>query len=192
LLDHPDFKVWAATLDHGTIPVLAYRLEQAPKLNVRKERLRALNLPPGPWLGELKQNVAADELHVAIKLPGGSTAAVGSLAKDLLVITPTLKLVYATDCTDSKTNREKLAKLAHGAHSLFCEAAFLEADREYAEKSGHLTTQGCGAIALAAQVEQLVPFHFSRRYEKMVLQVYDEVRRLYPRLVLPQAADLVP
>ena len=192
VLDNPDFKVWAVTLDHGAIPVLAYRLEQAPKLNVRKERLRARNLDPGAWLGELKRRVAADDQQAAIRLPDGSTAAVNSLAKDLLQINPAQKLVYATDCTDSRTNREKLAALANGAHSFFCEAAFLAADREYAEKSGHLTTHGCGAIAHAAGVEQLVPFHFSRRYEKKLLQIYDEVRRFCPRIVLPQAADLVP
>jgi ribonuclease BN (tRNA processing enzyme) len=192
LLDNPDFKVWAVTLDHGAIPVLAYRLEQAPRLNVRKERLHARNLDPGAWLGELKRRVATNDLQTVIRLTDGSTATVDSLAAELLLITPARKLVYATDCTDSKTNREKLATLAHGAHSFFCEAAFLAAHREYAEKSGHLTTQGCGAIGQAAGVEQLVPFHFSRRYEKMPLRVYDEVRRFCPRIVLPQAADLVP
>jgi ribonuclease BN (tRNA processing enzyme) len=190
VLDNADFKVWAVTLDHGAIPVLAYRLEQAPKLNVRKERLRARNLAPGAWLGELKRRVSAGDQQAAIRLPDGSTAMVGSLAADLLLVTPARRLVYATDCADSSTNREKLTTLAHGAHSFFCEAAFLAADKEYAEKSGHLTTQGCGAIAQAAGVEQLVPFHFSRRYEKMPLQVYDEAGRFCPRIVLPQTADL--
>jgi ribonuclease Z len=190
LLDDPDFKVRAVSLDHGAIPVLAYRLEQAAKLNVRKERLRTRHLPPGPWLGELKRNVAQNDLQAAILLPDSSTVAAGSLAPELLLITPARTLVYATDCSDSETNREKLTGLARGAHTFFCEAAFLVADREYAEKSGHLTTHACGAIGQAAEVDQLVPFHFSRRYEKKMLQVYDEVREFYPRIVLPQVADM--
>jgi len=188
LLDDPDFKVWAVSLDHGAIPVLAYRLEQAPKLNVRKERLQARNLAPGPWLGELKRRVATDDQQAAIRLPDNNTVSAGILAQDLLRITPPSTLVYATDCADSGTNREKLTKLAHGAHTFFCEAAFLAEDREYAEKSGHLTTHACGTIGQAAGVEQLVPFHFSRRYEKRLLQVFDEIRMYCPHIVLPQAA----
>jgi ribonuclease Z len=190
LLDDPDFKVWAVSLVHGAIPVLAYRLEQASKFNVRKERLRACHLSPGPWLGELKRTMAIGDLQAAIRLPDSSIVAAGSLAPDLLLITPARALVYATDCSDSETNRQKLSGLARGAHTFFCEAAFLVADREYAEKSGHLTTHACGAIGQAAGVDQLVPFHFSRRYEKKMLQVYDEIRRFCPRLVLPTAIDM--
>jgi len=190
LLNGPNFKVWAVSLGHGAIPVLAYRLEQAAKLNVRKEKLHVRNLAPGPWLGELKRRVAADDQQADIRLPDNTIAAAGILAADLLRTTPARTLVYATDCSDSTTNREKLIKLAHGAHTLFCEAAFLAEDREYAEKSGHLTSHGCGAIGQAAGVEQLVPFHFSRRYEKKLLQVYDEVKRFCPRTVLPSAIDM--
>jgi ribonuclease Z len=190
LLDDPDFKVRAASLDHGAIPVLAYRLEQAPKLNVRKERLQARNLSPGPWLGELKRKVKQNDQQAIIRLPDSTPFAIDILARDLLLVTPARTLVYATDCSDSETNREKLTKLASGAHAFFCEAAFLAQDYEYAEKSGHLTTHACGAIARSAGVEQLVPFHFSRRYEKRLLQVFDEVRKYCPGIVLPPATDM--
>ena len=176
LLDDPDCRVWAVTLAHGGIPVLAYSLEQAPKYNVRKEYLAGRNLTPGPWLGELKNRIGAGDRKARIRLPDDTTGPAGSLADDLLLVTPAQKLVYATDLSDTGANRRKLTGLARGAHTFFCEAAFIAADSRYAELSGHLTASACGEIALAAGVGQLAPFHFSRRYEERPGQVYDEVK----------------
>jgi ribonuclease BN (tRNA processing enzyme) len=192
LLDDPVFRVWAVTLHHGAIPVLAYSLEQAPKLNVQKERLFARNLAPGPWLRELKQRTASGDRKTAIQLPDSTSCNAGDLADALLQITPAQKLVYATDIADIGANREKLTALARGAHTFFCEAAFIEADKRNAERSGHLTARACGEIAQAAGVERLVPFHFSRRYEKDPLRVYNEVKWSCERVVLPKSTDIMP
>ncbi len=185
LLDDSDCKVRAVTLAHEGIPVLAYRLELAPKLNVLKERLLERNLAPGPWLGELKERIVAADWQAIIRLPDGSKAPAGSLVDELIQVTPARKLAYATDLSDTGANREKLSVLAQGAHVFFCEAAFLAADKQYSELSGHLTTHACGEIARTAGVEQLVPFHFSRRYEEKSQQVYDEVRAVCKRVRLP-------
>ena len=192
LLDDPAFKVWAVTLDHGAIPTLAYSFEQVPKLSVQKESIIARNLAPGPWLGELKQRIASDDRNAAIQLPDGSTSTAGGLADELIRIAPAQKLVYATDLADIGANREKLVALARGAHTFFCEAAFIEADRRHAERSGHLTTRGCGEIAHAAGVERLVPFHFSRRYEDNPFRVYEEVKSSCSRVVFPKSTDITP
>lgn len=180
LLDDADCRVRAVTLDHAGIPVLAFSLELPPKLNVVTDRLLAANLAAGPWLGELKQRLAADDRQAMIMLPDGSRACAGSLADEVVQVTPARKLAYATDLSDTAANREKLTGLARGAHIFFCEAAFLAADRQYAELSGHLTTSACGEIARAAGVEQLAPLHFSRRYEEKPQQVYDEVKTAAP------------
>lgn len=192
LLDDPAFRVWAVTLYHGAIPVLAYALEQRSQLNVRKERLRAHNLAPGPWLGKLKNCLLAGKGDTPIRLPDGSSAAAAVLGADLLQVRPASRLAYATDLSDNPANRAGLTELARGAHTLFCEAAFTEAHRSHAEASGHLTARGCGEIATAAQVERLVPFHLSRRYEKSPLQVYDEVRSACQHVVLPKSSELLP
>jgi ribonuclease BN (tRNA processing enzyme)/energy-coupling factor transporter ATP-binding protein EcfA2 len=185
LLDDADCRVRAVTLAHAGIPVLAYGLELPPKLNVVKDRLLAANLAAGSWLGELKKRLAADDRQAMIVLPDGSQASAGRLALELIQVTPAIKLVYATDLSDTAANREKLVGLAQGAHILFCEAAFLAADRQYAELSGHLTTAACGEIARAAGVEQLAPFHFSRRYETRPEQVSHEVTAAAPGITLP-------
>ncbi|MDH3949200.1 MAG: Clp1/GlmU family protein [Gammaproteobacteria bacterium] len=192
LVDEPALRVWAVTLHHGGIPVLAYGLEQAPKLNIQKKRLLAHNLTPGPWLRELKQRIAGGDRETVIQLPDSTSCNAADLADELLQITPAQKLVYATDIADVEANREKLTVLARGAHTFFCEAAFIEADTGVAERSGHLTSRACGEIAQAAGVERLVPFHFSRRYEDNPLQVYNEVKWSCGQVVLPKSTDFIP
>ena len=192
LLDEPALKVWAVALHHGGIPVLAYSLEQAPKLNVQKERLLARNLAPGPWISELKQRIAGGDRETAIQLPDSTSCNAGDLADELLQVTPAEKLVYGTDIADIEENRVKLTVLARDAHTFFCEAAFIEADTGQAERSGHLTSLACGEIAHGAGVERLVPFHFSRRYEHDPLQVYNEVKRSCGQVALPKSTDFIP
>jgi ribonuclease BN (tRNA processing enzyme) len=184
ILEEPAFRVRAATLDHGT-PVLAFAFEQPRQFNIRKERLIARGLPAGPWLNELKLRLAKDEFYALIDLPDGSSGSAGELADDLVLIAPGQKLVYATDLADSIDNRQRLIALARGAHTLFCEAAFVEADKNQAVRTGHLTGRACGEIATCAKVGHLIPFHFSRRYETAPEPLYEEVRSVCSRVVVP-------
>jgi ribonuclease Z len=182
LLREPMFQVRAATLDHRT-PVLAFALETSFEINVRKERLAALGVLPGEWLGDLKACIAAGDPERKVTLPNGTTQAAGVLAKELVLIGPGQKLAYATDLADTAQNRTRLEALAHGAHVFFCEAPFCEADVEQAARTGHLTARACGEIATAAAVERLVPFHFSRRHQDEPERVYAEVKAAFPRVI---------
>ncbi len=188
LWEEPGFRVRATTLAHSSA-VLAYAFEPARQLNVRKDRLRARGLAPGPWLGELKRRVQAEQMDVPIPLPDGAIEPARALAAVLLLIRPGKKLVYATDLADSADNRRRLIDLARGAHTLFCEAPFLEADAEQAARTAHLTTRACGEIAEAAGVARLVPFHLSRRYEDDPAPIYDEIAQACPRVVVPKSVS---
>lgn len=185
LWEEPLFQVRARLLDHG-IPVLAFALEQPRQFHVRPERLRARGLDPGPWLGELKRRLAADDRSALIRLPDGRCEPAGALAADLILIAPGQKLVYATDLADTAANRARLIALARGANVLCCEAAFLAADADQAARTGHLTARACGEIAVAADVAMLVPFHFSRRYQSEPERVYAEIQSVCPRMVEPR------
>ena len=77
---------------------------------------------------------------------------------------------------DTAANRRKLIALARGGHTLFCETAFMAADGDRALATQHLTTTAAVEIARAAGVERLVPFHFSKRYEKDPARLYRELR----------------
>ncbi|MBA1146336.1 hypothetical protein H0Z60_04620 [Ectothiorhodospiraceae bacterium WFHF3C12] len=179
VLGEDDFRVRAVTLDHGT-PVLAFAFEPRGQANVRKECLAAMALRPGPWLTQLKRAWMAGRHDESITLPDGEVRTVRALAAELLVASPGRPVVYATDFADTPANRDALTALARGAHTLVCESPFLARDGEQARYTGHLTARACGEIAAAAGVKQLLPFHFSPRYEADPDAVYAEVARACP------------
>ena len=183
------FQIRAIELDHHT-PVLAYAFEPDREIHVRKDRLAARKLEPGPWLTALKQAVLANKPSSLIELPDGTQAAAGVLQQDLTLTAPGKKLVYATDLADTAQNRETLINFANLAHTFFCEATFLQADVDHARRNGHLTTQACGEIATAARVGRLVGFHFSRRYSDKPEEIYEELKAACDRVVLPQAMSV--
>jgi ribonuclease Z len=184
IVDEPLFSVRTVTLDHHT-PVQAYAFESKAKFNVDNAALKTLNLAAGPWLNELKRLVGEGDSQALIRLPDNSSRKAEELAALLLTVTPGEKLVYATDLADTLANRAALAALAYKADFLFCEASFLEADIAQASRTGHLTARACGEIATSADVKQLVPFHFSRRYEKEPERVYLEIGAVCSRVIMP-------
>lgn len=184
----PGFQIRATTLEHVS-PVLAYAFEPDQQINVRKDRLRARGMAPGPWLGELKRQLQAQALQTDIQLPDGTTQTTEALAADLVLISPGKKLVYATDFRDSAENRRRLITLARNAHTFFCESTFLEQDAEQAARTAHLTTRACAEIAAQAGVARLVPFHFSRRYEDDPGQIYQEIAARCAAVAIPKSVS---
>jgi ribonuclease Z len=180
-----DFLVRATQLDHRT-PVLAYAWESALTLKVRREQLDAMGLKHGRWLMVLKEARASGRMDEIIATPDGSEHTVAELADRLLLVDEGQKLVYATDFSDTPANRQRLVALASGAHSLFCESSFMLEDADQAARTSHLTTQACAEIANAAKVNQLVPFHFSRRYITRLPEAYREIAGFCPKLQVPQ------
>jgi len=184
LVDDPLFSVRTIGLDHHT-PVQAYAFESKAKLNVDNSVLKSLGLNAGPWLNELKRLIRSGDREAMLRLPDNSLREAGEIGASLLTVTPGEKLVYATDLADTAANRAALTALAHKADVFFCESAFLESDSEQALRTGHLTARACGEIATAADAKQLVPFHFSRRYETRPEAVYREIAAACSRLVMP-------
>lgn len=169
-----DYLVRSVICDHH-IPSLAYSLEFRQDIKIRQDRLQAAGLATGAWLGRLKQCAATANLEKEIDLPDGSRVRAGELIRELLLIRPGKKLVYATDLADTPENCHKVKELARSAHTLFCETAFTEADRDKAMASQHLTTSAAIRIAREAGVKRLVPFHFSKRYERNPGAIYNEL-----------------
>lgn len=179
LLDEPELLVRTVELDHG-IPVLAFSLEERRVLHIRKDRLEASGLAPGRWLGELKRAIVDGRHQATIVLPNGDRREASDLASALVLSRPGRKLVYATDFDDSDHNRKTLAELARDASFFYCEASFLERDAHLARTTQHLTARATGEIARAANVERLVPFHFSKRYENELQAIYAEIAEGFP------------
>jgi len=171
LVDTPGFRIRATFLDHGT-PCLAFAFDEAFHINVWKPRLRALGLPTGPWLTELRQRVregAPDGTVIDIRWRDGSGArerrlSVGELKQQVLHLTDGQRLCYVTDVAMTGSNADRIVTLAAGADLLYIEAAFLDADADHARRKSHLTARYAGELAARADVGEAVPFHFSTRY----------------------------
>ncbi len=167
----PVLSVSAEILDHS-IPCLGFTIEERFHINIMKEHVTGLGLEIGPWLNEFKQalynNIDLDS-EFEVRYVGQASCKkrfiLGDLAKRIALITPGQKVSYIVDAGYSKSNVEKIIELAKNADHLFIEAAFLEKDRDIAEKKGHLTAWQAGSIAGKAGVKQVTPFHFSPRYK---------------------------
>ncbi|MFW5908760.1 MAG: MBL fold metallo-hydrolase, partial [Desulfosalsimonas sp.] len=86
------------------------------------------------------------------------------LSDRLAILNRGKKLAYITDAAFHAKNVEKIIKLARNADHLFIEAAFLEKDKDIADRKKHLTAVQAGRIAAEAGVKRYTLFHFSPRY----------------------------
>jgi ribonuclease Z len=173
-------KITATHLDHF-IPSLAFALEERFHINVHKERLAERGLSIGPWLKEMKEALWRGEsgefrLKVLREGRGGVEEKEISLEdlKETVTLTPGQKIAYVADCRFSEENASRIVHLAAGADLFFCEAGFLERDRERAKERGHLTARQAGELARRAKAKKLQVFHFSPKYEKEGTLLYRE------------------
>ncbi|WP_162248666.1 MBL fold metallo-hydrolase [Methylobacterium sp. Leaf94] len=158
------FRVEAAVLDHG-IPSLAFALVEPIRVSVWQGALDQLGFAPGPWLREAK-------LATLRKMPGETripvapdiSLSLAELQEQVLRIGPGQKIAYVTDAADTPDNAEHICRLALRADEFFIEAVFLEADREVAERTRHLTAHRAATLARDAEVRRAVLFHHSARY----------------------------
>jgi len=183
LLAETDFCVRCLELDHG-IPVFSYRFEGRSEVHIISDRIKKAGLMSGPWLAELRRGVVLQKWDALIKLPTGELKSVKQLEKLFVHRGSSQHVVYATDLADTQENRSKLIKFASGAHTLICEAPFMVKDQQQAKDTQHLTTKACAEIATMAKVEQLLPFHFSSRYEQSYKAIYEELFTFFPKLIL--------
>ena len=187
LLKEPALSVTAEVLDHS-IPCLGFTIEERFHINIMKEHVAGLGLEIGPWLNEFKQALynnidPGSEFEVTYGRQGlyKKRFILGDLAKRIALITPGQKVSYVVDAAYSKSNEAKIIELAKNADHLFIEAAFLERDRDIAEKKCHLTAWQAGRIAGKAGVKQVTPFHFSPRYKGLQPLLEEETMDSYHR-----------
>ena len=172
LLLEPGFEVRAAMLDHG-IPVLAFALKERAHINIWRNKLEAMGLTVGPWLGAFKDAILrgmpeTTPIAVAWADPRDgrpSSLPLGTLKQDITRTTAGRKIAYVVDCAFTEENIRRIVALAKDADLLFIEAAFLEEDRDRAGERKHLTARQAGALARGANVKRLVTLHHSPRYQ---------------------------
>jgi ribonuclease Z len=162
LLEDPLFRVKAVKLSHGT-PCLAYSIEENFHINIDRDRLIRKGLDIGPWLSifknALRKNAPADS---TVEISGRHYRM--DELSDIAMITEGQKITFATDVAMTAKNIARLVELATGSDVFYCEAYFLEKDREKAKERSHLTAKTCGLIAKKAGVKKLFVSHISPRY----------------------------
>lgn len=183
VLAEPHMTVRAVSLNHR-IPSFAFVLEEPFHINIHKERLHQAGLPVGSWLKEVKQHIWAgqpDSYRFTATLyfehrKEEREFCLEEIRKQFTTITRGQKIAYVVDCRYDKDNEKKIVELAHQADILYCEAPFLDQDREKAQSRHHLTAKQAGILARKAQVRELVVFHFSPRYTGLAEKVRQEAR----------------
>ena len=174
---HPHYAVQALRLDHR-IPSIAYSMEERFHININKDRLDSLGLTVGIWLRDLKDAIWAGRPDdFIVRIDGGTEMPLGELTREIATITKGQKIVYVSDCRGTAANLKKIIDFARGADLLFCEAAFLDRDRDKAFERGHLTAKQAGFAAREAGVANLQVFHFSPRYETAPGLLYQEAQQ---------------
>ena len=185
LIKEPMFTVQAVHLDHKT-PSLAFSIMENFHININKDALVKYGLPVGPWLNDLKtcfreEMPLGSEFVARVEKEGGLEEKVFTLGefveKRIVILSRGQKVTYVPDVSISKENRDKIIRLASGSDTFFCEAAFLDSDRDKALKKNHLTAKEAGAIAREAGVQRLEIFHFSPKYRDNPSELYDEAFR---------------
>ena len=162
LLDAPLFTVSAVRLSHGT-PCLAYRLDGKQQFNIDKDRLQKRGLSVGPWLTEFKKKIREHGVAGTIPIEGRQYRI--RQLMDIVRIDKGPVLSYVTDIAINHKNLSTLISFVEGSDILYCEAYFLEKDRQRAINRFHLTAAECGRIARSANVKKLALMHFSPKYE---------------------------
>jgi ribonuclease Z len=162
ILKDPLFTIKALQLDHQ-IPCLAFSIDEEFHININKASLQAKGLPVGPWLSDLKKAIRErrpDNTHFIVSHKRYSLAEL----RDVAQITKGQKISYATDIAMHDNNIQKIIAFVRDSDTLYCEAYFLEEDRERALERFHLTAKVAGMIARKAHVKRLVAMHFSPKY----------------------------
>jgi ribonuclease Z len=162
VLEDEFFKVRAVSLRHD-IQCLGYTLEEDYHINIDKAALTEKGLPVGRWLAELKGLIregAPDDTKLDVL---DKTIPLREL-KGLAMITKGQKISYVMDAEPNDENIEKIIDLVRGSNTLYCEAYFMEADRDRARERHHLTARLAGRIAREGCIDNLVVTHFSPKY----------------------------
>jgi ribonuclease Z len=187
LLSEEHFSVDAVILDHK-IDCIGLTLKEHFSINIIKEGLNELGLEVGPWLRDFKKAVygqgTSDKNFTVVwkdkdKRAREKDFPLCDLKEKIAMISPGQKITYIADIIGSPENIAKAIDLAQDSNTLFIEAAFLDKDKDMAQRKYHLTAKEAGLVAREAKVKELTPFHFSPRYFGQENKLIEEAMKAF-------------
>jgi ribonuclease Z len=182
IIDTTEYSVQTYQMDHMT-PSLAYIVREKPRVNVDTTNLATLGLRPGAWLKQIKTPQQNEPVSLQIE---GKTYQLEDLRRQLLVETSGDSLAYLTDFLMDEKTQEQLATVLQNCTVMICECQYLAADRALADRHYHMTATQVAETARCANVQQLVLFHLSDRYNKTEwLELLKEAQTIFPNTTFP-------
>ena len=163
ILDDEYISVTWSKLDH-IIPCYAYRLQEKESLNIDPVKLTELNINPGKWLNELKKSIKKDLPKSNIIETSNGPFKLGFLENKLVIKTKGKIISYVTDTILNENTSKNIIQIAQNADIFYCEAPFLDCDKDRADLTHHLTAAQTGILAQKAKVKRLKTFHYSPKY----------------------------
>lgn len=162
---------------HHRVPTVGYVLEEyARPGKLDGARARALGVPSGPLMGELK--ASRD-----VTLPDGRVV---RYADVISAPQPGKKVSFLQDTHDASPALSEVLGSSLMIHECTYDAAVNE---EVAVERGHSTTVMAAKMALAAGAETLILTHFSSRYIRETLEKRDD-GQIYFQDLAPSATSL--
>lgn len=161
-------------LDHK-IPSLAYSIQGKLSYNVDKDKLKELNLPSGSWIRQLKESILK-EGHLDEIIIDGKKFSILFLKEKLIYKNEGMKISFVTDTIYNELTKSLIVNLVKNSDIFYCESNFINADIIKAKETYHLTTSQTGTLAREAGVKELVPFHFSRKYNGNYDKIFEELK----------------
>ncbi len=158
------FTITAFPVDHRGSSSLGFRFEERSRRPFLPEKAKALDIPPGPWRGDL---VAGK----VVFLPDGRKIEPDQVLGEERQGT---SLVVIGDTGHA----EKLKTYVKDADALVIEATYIQAEADLADRFDHLTAKRAATLAKEVGVGQLFLTHLSRRYRER--DVLEEAQVVFP------------
>lgn len=150
-------KVKSTLLDHN-IPTVAYRMEDKKRIGIK-----AFPFQAGSWINELKDAFVQKEPERPIVVESKKYKAAELF--QYLEEKEGSSLAFVMDHQASESNHQKIIELCQRVKELYIECYYKHQEKDLAWKNHHSTAVASGQVARKAQVQKVIPLHFSRRYD---------------------------
>jgi len=166
ILETKAFTARATILDHLT-PCVAYRLDEPEKIKMGKSPHR-----PGPWIAALKEAFAASDGERTLDVHGEEHRAAELF--EYISVQQGDSVGFVMDHAASEENHALIEATFSGVRRLFIESYYREEHADLAALNHHSTARRSGIAARRAGAEEVVPVHYSRRYNAEVEELIAE------------------
>jgi ribonuclease Z len=173
VFDEEDFSVTAFPVNHRGADSLGYLFEEKSRRPFLPEKAEVLQIPPGPWRGDLVRGKT-------VTLPDGRTIEPNQVLGETR---PGTRFAHVGD----NGQTDNLVEVIKGVDTLVIEATYLQEEVDMAKQFGHLTALQAARLASEAEIQHLILTHLSRRYRER--DVLTEARTIFPNTYVARDFD---